>query len=65
MGYNDETKGYRLYNPKNKDLIIGHNVIFNENDGWKWENDVAKYPLIVEEEERSSFDPSPGIEKSC
>ncbi|KAJ8630718.1 hypothetical protein MRB53_024041 [Persea americana] len=31
-------------------------VIFNENDAWKWEVDVEKLPLIIEEEETSSFE---------
>lgn len=32
VGYSDETKGYRLYNPTTKCLIISRDVIFNEND---------------------------------
>lgn len=59
VGYTDETKGYILYNPKNKNLIIGHDVIFNENDAWNWEIEEKDFPLIVEEEEEtSSFDSS-------
>ena len=56
VGYSDETKGYRLYNPENKELIISRDVIFNENDAWKWEVNVEKSPLIIEEEETSSFE---------
>lgn len=58
VGYSDETKGYRLYNPKNKDLIINCDVIFNENDTWNWKIEGKDSPLIVEEEEMSSFDSS-------
>ena len=59
MGYSEETKGYRLYAPQNKALFISRDVIFNENDAWKWDIDVDQYPQIIEEEETSSFDSPP------
>ena len=30
IGYNDESKGYRLFNPKTKKLVISRDVIFDE-----------------------------------
>eukprot|EP01018_Ginkgo_biloba_P000237 Gb_33365 [translate_table: standard] len=30
MGYSEETKGYRFYNPMTKQLIISRDVLFNE-----------------------------------
>ena len=31
IGYSDESKAYRLYNPKNRKVIVGRNVIFFED----------------------------------
>ena len=56
MGYSEKTKGYRLYDLQNNNLFISRDVIFNENDAGKWDNDVDQYPLIIEEEETLSFD---------
>ena len=39
-------------------------MIFNENDAWKWDIDVNQYPLIIEEEETSSFDSPPDAQLS-
>ena len=32
VGYDNETKGFRSYDPITKKLIISHNVIFNEEE---------------------------------
>ena len=40
IGYNDQSEGYRLYNPESRKLIILRNVIFDEAAQWQWiEND--------------------------
>lgn len=38
IGYSEEFKGYRLYNPDSEKLIISRDVIFNENDAWNWQS---------------------------
>ena len=36
IGYSHETKGYRLYKPESKQLIISRDVIFDEAAEWTW-----------------------------
>ena len=35
VGYNEESKGYRLLNPKNDQLIISRDVVFDEMATWQ------------------------------
>ncbi|KAL4379170.1 hypothetical protein GQ457_02G022950 [Hibiscus cannabinus] len=49
VGYSLETKGYRFYNPKNKKLIISHDVVFDEKSAWKW-NEMQKYETTFQED---------------
>ena len=34
IGYCNETKGYKLYNPITRTVIVSRNVIFSEGDSW-------------------------------
>lgn len=34
VGYSSETKGYRLYNPLSKKLLISRDVVFDEKSSW-------------------------------
>jgi len=36
LGISEETKGYKMYNPVTKKLIISRDVIFEENAIWNW-----------------------------
>ncbi|KAI3446966.1 hypothetical protein Pfo_003631, partial [Paulownia fortunei] len=36
-GYSSKSKGYRLYNLKNKSIMSSRDVIFDENTSWNWE----------------------------
>lgn len=38
VGYSIETKGYRLYDPLTKTLIVSRDVIFDEQNAWDWKN---------------------------
>jgi len=40
IGYNDESKGFRLFNPKKDQLLFSRDVIFYEYATWKWEDTV-------------------------
>ncbi|KAK2414989.1 myosin-16 [Trifolium repens] len=42
LGISEESKGYKLYDPSSKRVIISKDVIFEESKGWKWENDKSK-----------------------
>jgi hypothetical protein len=39
LGVSEETKGYRMFNPLTKKLIINRDVIFEENATWNWAED--------------------------
>ena len=34
VGYSDESKAYRLYNPSTKKFIISRDLQFNEEEAW-------------------------------
>ena len=42
IGYSHETKGYRLYEPESKQLIISRDVIFDEAAEWTWKEKETK-----------------------
>jgi hypothetical protein len=42
LGISEESKGYKLYDPSSKRVIISKDVIFEESKGWQWENDKSK-----------------------
>ena len=39
IGYSDESKGYRLFNPNTNKLVLSRDVIFDELAAWKWEDE--------------------------
>ena len=46
IGVSEESKGYRLYNPKTKKVIKTRDVVFEETKEWDWKEDhVAKGDL--------------------
>lgn len=45
IGYSDESKGYRLYQPESKKLIISRDVIFDEGAQWKWNENNSEVPV--------------------
>jgi len=40
LGYEPGTKGYRLYDPEQKKLVVSRDVIFEENRAWRWSDQV-------------------------
>lgn len=46
IGYSDESKGYSLYNPYSRELVISNDVIFYENGAWKWNNEELLEPPL-------------------
>ncbi|KAL1190680.1 Retrovirus-related Pol polyprotein from transposon TNT 1-94 [Cardamine amara subsp. amara] len=39
VGFSEESKGYRIYNPNTKKIMISKDVVFEETKGWNWEED--------------------------
>ncbi|BBG94224.1 transposable element gene [Prunus dulcis] len=44
VGYNDQSKAYRLIDPRTNTLVISRDVIFDELKACKWENDDTEVP---------------------
>jgi len=36
LGLSEESKGYKLYDPKGKKVVISRDVVFEESQGWNW-----------------------------
>ncbi|KAM1251313.1 hypothetical protein ACFX2G_034427 [Malus domestica] len=48
LGYGTCEKGYRLYNPETKKIVISRDVIFYENTCWDWKSCAKKnLPISV------------------
>ena len=57
IGYCDQSKAYRLYNPVSGNFLISRNVIFNEEDYWKEiekDNTSAHIPALFDEGETNT-----------
>jgi len=39
IGYSEELKAYKLYNPLTKKLVVSRDVIFNEAEAWSCSNE--------------------------
>lgn len=48
IGYSNESKGFRLFNPKKKELLMSIDVIFDESAASKWEDSVNPGMTIME-----------------
>ena len=42
IGYNYESKGFRLLNPKSNKLVVSRDVIFDEMESWQWEDNLQE-----------------------
>ncbi|KAK8951745.1 hypothetical protein KSP39_PZI003778 [Platanthera zijinensis] len=42
VGYNNESKAYKLYNPTSSKLVISRNASFDENAKWVWPTEAQK-----------------------
>ncbi|KAJ4717099.1 Retrovirus-related Pol polyprotein from transposon TNT 1-94 [Melia azedarach] len=52
IGYDSSSKGYKLYNPNSKTIVISRDVIFDEEGEWDFGADVDDFnffPLFEEE----------------
>ncbi|CAH9074818.1 unnamed protein product [Cuscuta europaea] len=55
IGYDKHSKGYKLYNPVTKKIIVSRNVQFDEEASWDWsvqEDENYNFFLLFEENEK-------------
>lgn len=50
VGYYEDLKAYRLYNPRSKQLIKGRDVVFNENNGEVVIQNEKEFPVEKDKE---------------
>ncbi|CAL2245782.1 unnamed protein product [Prunus armeniaca] len=50
LGVSNESKAYRLYNPKTQKIIISRDVVFDEASGWNWNDQPRKEASVYLEE---------------
>ena len=50
IGYSDESKAYKLYNPFTNKIVVSRDVIFSEEESWGWNDDLTskEKPLDLE-----------------
>ncbi|CAJ2653663.1 unnamed protein product [Trifolium pratense] len=55
LGVSEELKAYKLYDPVQKKIIISRDVVFDEKQGWKWNetSDKKEIELIDNDAENS------------
>jgi len=47
LGVSEESKAYRLFNPTSNKIIVSHDVVFEEDQQWCWE-DNHKHNLLTD-----------------
>ncbi|KAG6493460.1 hypothetical protein ZIOFF_048446 [Zingiber officinale] len=55
IGYTDESKGYRIYNPKTNQLVLSRDVIFDELAVWNWDDNDSQVPVLSDGAETIPF----------
>nr|GEU81061.1 retrovirus-related Pol polyprotein from transposon TNT 1-94 [Tanacetum cinerariifolium] len=54
VGYDKQSKGYKLYNPVTRKVVVSRDVDFNEEGSWDWsveENERYEFLPMTDEEE--------------
>ena len=55
VGYDSESKGYRIYWPEKRSVTVERNVVFNKNDSHVWNDpDVVPGSVFAEEENETT-----------
>ncbi|GAU44223.1 hypothetical protein TSUD_399870 [Trifolium subterraneum] len=50
LGVSEESKAYKLYDPLQKKIIISKDVVFDESNGWNWDEKAkTQSPQVIEE----------------
>ncbi|KAK2456950.1 putative mitochondrial protein [Trifolium repens] len=51
IGYDNNSKGYKLYNPDTRKTVISRNVVFDEEGEWDWRSSNENYNFFPQFEE--------------
>ncbi|CAL8991390.1 unnamed protein product [Prunus brigantina] len=62
VGYGLCEKGYRLFDPRTRKVILSRDVQFDENGSWKWENASEGEMTVPVPTENQSCDPSQNLD---
>ncbi|KAM1050487.1 hypothetical protein TB2_031752 [Malus domestica] len=55
VGHATYEKGYRVYDPLNKKLILSRDVVFDENATWEWKKASENYVTVLSHDELSEM----------
>ncbi len=56
LGVSEESKGYRLYDPTTKRIVVCRDVLFEEEGQWKWEQDHKNHISMELEWDENEID---------
>jgi len=59
VGYNSQSKAYKLYNPASGKVIIGRDVVFHEATRWDWGEGHVQQSIPLEVSEMKKHEPTP------
>ncbi|KAF8391778.1 hypothetical protein HHK36_022012 [Tetracentron sinense] len=53
IGYSEESKAYKLYNPLTNKVVVSRDVIFSEEETWNWDKEekIKESQIEIEEQE--------------
>ncbi|KAF8399625.1 hypothetical protein HHK36_015494 [Tetracentron sinense] len=53
IGYSEESKAYKLYNPLTNKVVVSRDVIFSEEETWNWDKEekIKENQIEIEEQE--------------
>ena len=60
IGYSEEFKAYKLYNPLTKRVVVSRDVVFSEEEAWQRNNVDKVKEKQVEMEEQEANPQNPG-----
>lgn len=62
MGYGTSEKGYKVFDPITKRIILSRDVVFDENASWDWNASSQKYFNVRITADIAKIEPTQGLE---